>query len=624
MQSQKRLGPAITVFLGAIVIATGWWGWHVIRTNYNEIGIPEAGSARGYNLLFVTFDTTRPDHLGSYGYSSAHTPTIDGLSRQGVTFDQSVVAVPLTLPSHTTMMTGQNPFRHGVRTNTGYEVKSETNTLAERLKANGYSTAAFVSCFVLDARFGLNQGFDTYDFAVSEKGQAGPESVFSQRDAKMVTNSAINWLRGNRKSQPKSPFFAWVHYYDPHHPFASPLASRPEFAGRPYDAEIAYADQELGRLISELDDMNLRDQTLIVFATDHGESLGEHGESGHGIFVYDATIRGAIVFSCASLFSGEVRVTNRLAATIDIAPTLLSLLGVPPLPDVDGLDLTSQPIESNRMVVIESMYPKEGRGCAPYFGIRTLDAKYIDAPKAEFYLLGSDPTELNNLFAQSPLSMLPLEKELKDLAAAFPSLKGGNGAIRTMTTAETAQLESLGYTGGITITETDQLPDAKDRIALFEQVDTAIEMVKSGQVDEGLALAKELMSKTEGFETPVHTVAHIFEGLGRRSEAVELLEEYAKRYPSANMFLHLAKNHAALDQWDDFERALQAAAIIEPRRGSIPLLRGDRFMEVGRYTEAVKEYELAISLDPFRIGPVEREKLTRARKLAGLPDPPSP
>lgn len=598
--------------VGAVIAA-----WLRFGAGRNELGMPAPGAARGQNVLLVTFDTTRPDHLGLHGYAHARTPVIDSFGKRGITFLNATTTVPLTLPSHSTILTGQYPYRHGVRTNTGYELPQSAETLAERFKQAGYTTAAFVSCFVLDERFGLSQGFDTYDFAVTAKGRAGPESILNQRDAAAVTDAAINWLGKNRKAGHSPPFFAWVHYYDPHNPYVSPLAGQPEFADRPYDAEIAYADAQLGRLLSELDRQGLRDSTLIVFTTDHGESLNEHGESGHGIFVYEATMHAALVFSSPSLFESELRIENRLAATTDIAPTLLSLLGLPALPDVDGIDLTQRPIPEDRMVFIESMYPKEGRGCAPYFAVRSLRAKFIDAPEPEFYDLVADRHELRNLYAAAPVEMVAFEREIRELYAAYPQIRSGRGGVRSMSSTEIAQLESLGYAGGVTVSDEAALPDAKSRIALFEKNERAIELVKSGRVDEGLAMAEDLMRQTDGFETPVHTVAHIYEGLGRHADAITLLDEYVKRHPSTNLFLHLAKNLAVLNRWEEFERALKAAELIEPKRGSIPLLRGDAYMQVGRYSDAVREYERAIEIDPHRIGSKERAKLDRARKLAG-------
>ncbi|MBK8268253.1 MAG: sulfatase [Planctomycetes bacterium] len=244
--------PKVGLLLAGIAIAGAGIAIFSRSGSRNEMGMPASGAARGFNVLLVTFDTTRPDHLGCYGAGFAKTPPSTRLSKNGVRFANAAVTVPLTLPSHTSILTGKYPYHHGVRTNTGYDVQPSETTLAECLKSAGYKTAAFVSCFVLDARFGLNQGFDVYDFESSEKGNRGPESVFSQREASLTSVRATAWLKDHFKASSGMPFFLWVHYYDPHHPFDSPLTNQPEFAGRPYDAEIAYADSQLANVIGEI------------------------------------------------------------------------------------------------------------------------------------------------------------------------------------------------------------------------------------------------------------------------------------------------------------------------------------------------------------------------------------
>lgn len=584
----------------------------------NELGMPASGAARGFNVLLVTFDTTRPDHLGCYGAGFARTPAIDSLSKNGVWFENAAVTVPLTLPSHTSMLTGKYPYHHGVRTNTGYDVQPTETTLAERLKSAGYATAAFVSCFVLDARFGLNQGFDVYDFEASEKGNRGPESVFSQREASLTSARATAWLKDHFKTSSGKPFFLWVHYYDPHHPFDSPLTNQPEFAGRPYDAEIAYADSQLANVIGEISNAGAADRTLTVFATDHGESLGEHGESAHGIFIYDATIHGGLIFSNPSLFAGEKAVSNRMVSTIDIAPTVLGLLGLPALTDADGIDLAATIPAADRRIFIESLYPVEGRGCAPVFGLRSTSEKFISAPIPEFYDLSADNGEKSNLFKQAPASIIPFEKEMNDLFAAHPEIKSPGAVRRSMSPDELKQLATLGYTGGIETAGAGSLPDAKERIALFEKSEKARELVKTGHIEEGLALAIESMTENPGDESSAHTVAHIYEGLGRSDDAIRVLEDFARKHPTANVLIHLAKVLASAGRWEEFEKALQAAELIEPGRGSIPFLRGERLMEAGRFREAVVEFEKAMELDPNRMGAKEREALRDAKRLAGM------
>jgi arylsulfatase A-like enzyme len=243
-----------------------------------------AGAARGYDVILVTLDTVRQDRLGCYGYEYGSTPTFDALAERGVRFEQAVTAAPLTLPSHATMMTGVTPPRHGVHDNGIYRLDEDNETFAEVARAAGYQTAAFVGCFVLDARFGLNQGFDVYDFDVSERGLRPQMLDFNERSANEVTDAALAWL-GER--DPERPYFLWVHYFDAHLPYQSPLAGEARFAGRPYDAEIAFVDREVGRLLEAVDP----ERSLVAVASDHGEALGDHGEPTHGLFLYESTVR---------------------------------------------------------------------------------------------------------------------------------------------------------------------------------------------------------------------------------------------------------------------------------------------------------------------------------------------
>ena len=236
----------------------------------------EAGEATGVNVLLVTLDTVRADRLGCYGHESAETPTLDALAARGVRFDDAITSVPVTLPSHATILTGLSPLSHGVRDNGRYRLAEEHVTLTEVLSSHGYDTAAFVGCFVLDARFGLDQGFDTYDFEVSADGYHPQMPDFNERSATGVTDAVVRWLDERAISGANAPFFAWVHYFDPHQPYQSPLQRLPRFAVRPYDAEIAYVDAELQRVLDKLGDLGVRDRTVVVVAGDHGKRYNHY------------------------------------------------------------------------------------------------------------------------------------------------------------------------------------------------------------------------------------------------------------------------------------------------------------------------------------------------------------
>jgi choline-sulfatase len=575
----------------------------------------ERGAAAGFNVLLITLDTTRVDRLGCYGSTKGLTPNIDGLARHGVLFADAVTSVPLTLPSHASLLTGRYPPAIGVRDNGAYRLTPDHVTLAERLRGQGYATAAFVSCFVLDRRFGLDQGFDVYDFRVADTGRRDPNALRHERPADQVTDAALAWL-----AQPRAgaPFFAWVHYFDPHHPYASPLAAAGAFAGDPYDGEIAYVDQELGRLLAGLDELGLRDRTLIVLASDHGEALREHGEVYHGIFIYEATMRAALLLSNPVLFDGPVRLDGGVVGLVDVVPTLAAVLGLPAPEPVDGMDLVARSPGPDRAVYLESYHPAEGLGCAPLYGLRRHRDKYILAPTAEYYDLRRDPGEQVNLYETDTDAPDVLGERLAALMASMPAAAGG----RTVTDAERRRLESLGYVGAAYAPAAGDLPDPKDRIALINRMKEVGRLTAQGQLAEALALAESIHAACDGYEDVVHRIASLHGKMGHPEEAIAVLEAYAARHPSTNVYHHLALRLKALGRWDEFERALDAAERLDTDgRGSVPMLRGDGYFQRGRYAEALQQYERARAMDAQRLGATIEQKIALTRERLGSQAP---
>ncbi|NMD10086.1 MAG: sulfatase, partial [Acidobacteria bacterium] len=247
---------------------------------------------KAYNVVLITVDTLRADRIGCYGFGRVETPVMDTFAAQGVRFARCTDQTPLTLPSHTTLMTGMPPLVHGVRDNGGFVVPPEITTMAELFKAKGYATSAFVGAYVLDSKWGLNQGFDYYfdQFDLSRFEKISLASV--QRPGGEVMDEALRWLETNKDG----PFFAWIHLYDPHTPYDPPSPFKEKYPNNPYLGEIAYTDTQLGRLWSHLEDKGLRNKTFLVFAADHGESLGEHEEMSHGFFVYESAVHVPLIF----------------------------------------------------------------------------------------------------------------------------------------------------------------------------------------------------------------------------------------------------------------------------------------------------------------------------------------
>ncbi len=371
--------------------------------------LARAGPTRP-NVLLVTIDTLRADRLGCYGYTAGATPVQDALAGRGVRFATAIAHAPLTGPSHASLLTGLTPLRHGVRDNGRPTLAATVPTLAEAFRDAGWRTAAFVSGFPLDHRFGFDRGFESYDDRLP-RGSDPRRAAFVERTAERTTGAVLRWLG---TAAPSAPWFLWVHYFDPHAPYEPPPEQAARFAGRPYDGEVAFVDAQLGRLLQAVENGNRGRETLVLVTSDHGESLGEHGEETHGVFIYDATLRVPLVLAGPGVPRG--RVSHTVARGIDVAPTLLALAGAPPLrgaqgrslvPSLSGEELDDAP------TYVESLFVALNLGWAPLHGWRTARMKLIDAPQPELYALDQDPREQTNLAAARAGDALALRAALK-------------------------------------------------------------------------------------------------------------------------------------------------------------------------------------------------------------------
>ena len=316
-RAAKRRRWFLVVSLAGVVGAALLFG---VVGRHQRQGLPTtltAGSAGGFNVVIVTLDTTRADHLGCYGYEAAGTPALDAFAGMAVRFADVVSPVPLTLPSHTSMFTGLDPPNHGVWNNSEYRLDPSLTTLAEVLKKEGYQTAAFISAFVLDARYGLDQGFGRYDDMVDTQVGSAYGSL-SERSADKTTDAAIRWL-DNRDSA--NPFFLWVHYFDAHFPYEPPPPYATAFSGALYDGEIAFVDVQFGRFLDRLKADPAWERTVLIVVADHGESLWEHGESAHSRLIYEATQHVPLLLAVPGLFQSSYVVDDVVVTVQDVFPT---------------------------------------------------------------------------------------------------------------------------------------------------------------------------------------------------------------------------------------------------------------------------------------------------------------
>jgi arylsulfatase A-like enzyme/Flp pilus assembly protein TadD len=489
------------------------------------------------NVLLVTIDTLRADRLGSYGNTSRLTPTLDTLATAGVRYAHATSHVPMTLPAHTAILTGLSPRRNGVRNNTTFRLDDRVPTIATFLKHSGYRTGAFVGAFVLDSRFGLARDFDVYDDRLPHGTRASFH--FAERRGDEVVKAATDWILTNRDSrradpttppnpQPRSanpsnpepqipnPWFAWVHLFDPHAPYDAPPDYRP---GRtPYDAEVAYADAMVGRLIDSLRSAGQLDHTVVIVTADHGESLGEHGETTHGLFAYESTIHVPLIVSGPALHPSVV---EDAVAHVDIVPTILDLVGVAIPANLEGQSLAN-PIPADRTLYVEALDAYLTRGWAPLKGVVQNRWKYIDLPEAELYDLGSDPGEAHNVIGRSERS-----SRLQRALAALDSGAQAQATSVPLDADAAGRLRSLGYVGGTVQGRSvpSVMDDPKRLVKLNEQFNTALTAFEEGHAQEALQGFSAVLAARPDFASARTSAATVLLSQGRANDAVRLLRE---------------------------------------------------------------------------------------------------
>lgn len=460
------------------------------------------------NVLVITLDTTRFDRLSCYGSSSPKTPHLDSIAESGVRFEHAYSVAPLTLPAHASILTGVYPLEHRILDNSSYRLLPSYTTLAEILKSHGFDTGAFVSAFVLRSEYGLDQGFDHYDDELPNRVAVGV--VEAERPAEETTNAALRWIVSRK--DPSQPFFAWVHYYDPHFPYAAPeafaLAHRSSKYGI-YEAEIAYVDACVGNLLAGLEAKGLRERTAIVVVADHGEGLGDHGESTHGYFVYDSTLRVPFLLSApGAVPSGRV-VTEGVARTVDIVPTVCDLFGVRPPALAHGKSLLAAARGEAPMpdeAVVESFSAQLNFGWSPLRGLRSATRKFIEAPRPELFDILSDPNEARDLAAGDAAGVAALRDRLAKLSEQLAHRGGAEeeSPDQVLDEAELANIETLGYIAPRRSTKpairvgAPEGADPKDKLPEYLAILEAKGRQETGSVESAIAIMKPVAEADPG------------------------------------------------------------------------------------------------------------------------------
>jgi arylsulfatase A-like enzyme/Tfp pilus assembly protein PilF len=513
---------------------------------------PAHGAAQRPSLLVVTLDTTRADRLGCYGARDAATPHLDRLSREGVRFARALSPAPLTLPSHATVMTGRVPRRHGVRNNASSPLAPDVPVLAGLLREAGYDTAAFVSAAVLDRRMGLARGFRVYDDDV----RVGERSAFNYEErAAGQTNAAVL----EHLESLKPPFFLWVHYFDPHHPYVPPEPFRTRFSGRPHDGEIAYLDEQIGRLLAAVREIG--GPLLVVVAGDHGDSLGEHGEDTHGVFLYQSTQHVPWIMAGPGVAAGTV--VQRNVGLQDLAPTVLDLVGLDAPPGTDGVSLAplvaagAERIESEGAAQaddyeMESLFQHFSYGWAPLRALVRGRWKYVDAPEPELYDLEADPAEQHNLWGGAGAIGGALRGALLARVARDELRPAGDDLLLA---EQRERLESLGYVGGVRAAAPSAI-DPKRAIAQLRDLDAARRALRSGDPRGGIRRLEPMVRDTPGNVAAALSLVQCYLAAGDTARALEHARRLARLDPRDDLFqLHLAQALAV-----EADRSEQAAA----------------------------------------------------------------
>lgn len=533
------------------------------------------------NVLLISIDTLRPDHLGCYGYN-VRTPAIDALAAKSMLFENAISQVPLTLPSHSTILTGLFPDQHGVRNNENFVLDQKIKTLAEHFRVNGYETGAVIGSFSLDSSFGLDQGFQFYE---DDMGQGPDDSInrYVERKADKVARIGQMWMN-NRKG----PWFCFLHFFDPHTAYNPPVPFPQN-----YDGEIAYVDRVLGSLLQNLAQANKLSNTVVVLLSDHGESLGEHGESSHGVFLYDATLKVPLLVQAPELGPGRIKTQVRLA---DVAPTIVELAGL----KGEGFATSGQSLLSQTQgaqkdlpAYSETYYTNLLMGWAPLHSVRMDQKKFIEAPKPEYYDLSADPKESKNLIASAKIPQA-MKQELQRHHAQQPAAAGHTPDPETR-----EKLASLGYVTGAGTKLGPSSFDPKDGIQVWIQIEEAVQLAQTGKLDQSRAKLYEVLKK-QPYNVMAETIlGNVLVKKGELEEAVRHFKNALRsdlagqetRYDLAEIFYERKQYREALEQLQKLldqdsvnTRALKLAAFC--------------YVQTKDYEQAATSFEKVLTLYP--------------------------
>ena len=572
---------------GAVAILAGALGLWTLRSPRD----------RRLNILLVTVDTLRADHLGSYGYAAAQTPALDRLAARGLRFAQAATVAPLTLPAHSSLMTGTFPAYHGVRDNGGFYLGDDQVTLAGTLRAAGYRTGGFVSAFVLDRRWGIGQGFDRYydDFDLAKyRLDVGLDAV--QRPGSEVVSKAIEWL----DQDATRPFLAWVHLYEPHAPYDPPESIRVRFPPTmigAYDAEIATADIQVGRLIDHVAAAGRLDRTVVVVLGDHGESLGEHDEEQHGFFVYDATVRIPLIVAAPGVAS---RVIGDQVRIVDVMPTILELLGVETPKPVQGRSLLplARGERLDLVALSETWYPRHHYGWSELTAIRDGRYHFIAAPRRELYDTQTDPGETHNL-ADVNRNGADIQAQALQAFVARTSATHAPAAPRAIDPDVEQRLRALGYVGGTIsprVLDERRRGDPKDKIALYNLMKQAGLDSVEGRLDDGIRRVRRALAADPEIVEAYLMLGNMNAKAKREKESLAAYQKALALDPdNQSAAFSLALAYKTAGRTEAAETGFERVLTLNPRDSKARYQLADLWMQRGDFARAEVALQRAVA-----------------------------
>jgi arylsulfatase A-like enzyme/Flp pilus assembly protein TadD len=576
-------------------------------------GVPAAQQTGGRkprpNLLLITIDTLRADHLGSYGYAGVKTPVLDALAREGVRFRNAFSPVPLTLPAHCSILTGTYPTFHGVHDNSGFVLSESQVTLAEVLKGAGYRTAAFVGAFVVDSKFGLGQGFDYYfdRFDLSKYENVSPGYI--QRTGDEVVRETIRWL-GSQKPKPGVPFFIWTHLYDPHDPYTPPEPYLSRHKSIPYDGEIEFTDANVATLFDWLRRSGLYDDTLVVVAGDHGESLGEHGESKHGFFIYNATLHVPLIMKFPR-GQNAGRVVAENVSLVDIFPTVLQALQItdPGTAKIQGKGLLSLILGKaagyRPEIYAETYYPRLQFGWSELRALITETDKFVLAPKQELYDYRADFPESRNLASEKSVVANQLRDRLRDLIRRY-SAPSSSSARSNLDPETSEKLRSLGYVtysmGDTGTGDFRDLRDPKDEIGTYNEITNLFERSSAGDYRTVIPRYEQLLKQQPDLKIVQYKLGQAFYHTGNYEAALTAFKTAVRLGGDVALAtFDLAQTYLKLGRTDDAILGFRQTIELDPTHYRARTNLGLLLKNQGKIPEAIEQLQAAIELAPTSI-----------------------